>query len=69
MTAASRDADPAVVGLLHRVGDHLHLFVHFVEAAPHEALDGKDGVLRVGHALALGHLAHQTLTVLSETHH
>jgi hypothetical protein len=32
----------------------------------HEALDGEDGVLRVGDGLALGHLADETLAALGE---
>ena len=56
-----------VVALLDDlVGDHLHLVGHFVVAAAHEALDGEDGVFRVGDGLALGHLAHQALAALGE---
>ncbi len=51
-----------VVALLHDLeGDHLHLVRDFVVAAAHEALDGEDGVLRIGDGLALGHLAHEAL--------
>ena len=34
----------------------------------HVALNGNDGALRVGHSLALGHLAHQTFAVLGKGH-
>ena len=50
----------------HLEGHHLHLVADFVVAAAHEALDGEDGVLRVGDGLALGHLAHQPLAALGE---
>ena len=40
-----------------------------VEAAADQALDGEDGVLRVGHGLALGRLADQDLAVLAERDH
>jgi hypothetical protein len=54
-----------VVALLdHLEGHHLHLVAHFVVAAAHEALDGENGVLRVGDGLALGHLPHQPLAAL-----
>ena len=51
------------------VGDHLHLFVDFVELASHEALDREDGVLGVGDGLALGDLADEALAVLGEADH
>ena len=35
----------------------------------HLALDGRDGVFRVGDGLALGHLADQTVAGLGEAHH
>ena len=65
------DADPdaAVLGLVDRKGHHLHLFGDLVVAPSHEALDRVHGVLRVGHGLALGHLAHQALTALGEADH
>ncbi len=40
-----------------------------VESAADEALDGEDGVLRIGHGLALGRLADQDLAVLAESDH
>ena len=56
-----------VVTLLDNLeGHHLHLVVHFVEAAAHKALDGEDGVLRVGDGLTLGHLADEALSALGE---
>jgi len=51
------------------VGHHLHLFVDFFEAAPHEALDGENGVLWVGDGLALGDLADEALAGLREADH
>ena len=56
-----------VVALLDDLeGDHLHLVVDFVVAAAHEALDGEDGVLRVGDGLALGDLADEALAAFGE---
>ena len=52
----------------HFVGDDLHLFAYVGELAPHEALDGEDGVLRVGDRLALGHGTDQLLPGLGESH-
>ena len=65
LLALSHNAN--MVALLdHLEGHHLHLVAHFVVAAAHEALDGEDGVLRVGDGLALGHLAYQPFTALGE---
>jgi len=50
----------------HLVGDALGLFRHLADPAPHEPLDRENRVLRVGHRLALGYLAHQPLAVLGE---
>jgi hypothetical protein len=56
-----------MVALLgHLEGHHLHLVVDFVVAPTHEALDGEDGVLRVGDCLPLGYLAHQPLAALGK---
>ena len=41
---------------------------HLVVGA-HEALDGSNGVLRVGDGLTLCHLTHQTVAGLGEAHH
>ena len=40
-----------------------------LEAAPHQALDAVDRVLRVGDRLALGHGPHHPLAVLAHRHH
>ena len=61
-------AHVAVGTLDHLVGDDLHLFAHVGELAPHEALDGEDGVLGVGDGLALGHGADQLFPGLGESH-
>ncbi len=68
--AARLDPGIAVVRLDNLVGDHVGvLFRHRVfEVAPDKALDGEKGVFRVGHALAFGRLADQTL-VLGEGYH
>jgi hypothetical protein len=56
----------AVVGLGDLVGDHLHVALHHVVgvAAADQPLDGEQGVLRIGHRLALGGLADDDLAVL-----
>ena len=51
----------------HQVDGALDLGV--VPAAADEALDGVDGVGRVGDGLALGDLAHEALALLAEGHH
>ena len=58
-------------GHVVRAGDDLvrnalGLVLHFGHPASHEALDGEDGVLRVGDRLALGDLADEALAVLGE---
>ena len=58
---AHGDAGVAVRGLDHLVRDHLLLFGDLGVLPAHEALDGEDGVLRVGHRLALGDLADEAL--------
>ena len=50
------------------VGDHLHLFVDFVEAAPHETLDGENRVFGVGDGLPFGDLPDQPLATLGKRH-
>ncbi len=52
----------------HLIGNQLHLFAHFAEAAAHEALDRIDGIFRVGDGLTLSHRANQPLTALGECH-
>ena len=66
--AADFDFDVRVaIGGLHDLVRHaLLLFVHLIELAAHEALDRKNGVLRIGDGLALGGLADETLAGLGE---
>ena len=66
LLAADVHAGVAVVAADHLIRDHLHFFADFVVAPAHEALDGEDGVLRIGDGLALGHLADQPLPALGE---
>ena len=63
---ALRDDGHVVALLDDLVGDHLHFVVDFVVTTAHEALDGEDGVFRVGDGLALGHLANEALAGLGE---
>ncbi len=67
----AHDAHPGVVvgPADHLEGDHLDLVADFGYPAPHEALDGIDGVFRIGDRLALGHLADQPAAVLGEADH
>ena len=60
-----------VVRLDDLVGDHLDVPLHHfvIELAADEALDGEQGVVRVGHGLALGRLAHQYLALGRECHY
>ena len=53
------------------VGQYLLSFFHLwvIVSPPHQALDGEDGVVGVDSGLALGHLAHQSLARLGESHH
>ena len=44
-------------------------FLHFVELAAHEALDGVNRIARIGDRLALGGVADQPLAGLCESHH
>src|ERR1700677_702454 len=56
-----------MVARLHDlVRDHLDLFLHLVEAASHEPLDGENRVLRVGDGLALCDLADQSFSRLGD---
>src|SRR6185312_617946 len=57
-----RSGDDLIRNAFDLLGDLGHL-------ASHEALDGEDGVLWVGHRLTLGDLADQTLAVLREPDH
>ena len=66
--ALAQDDDVISVAL-DLVGDHLHFFVDFVEAASHEPLDRINRVLRVGDGLPLRHLPNQPLAVLGECDH
>ena len=64
------DLDPgvAIVGLDDLVGDELLVLLdhRVVEAAADQALDREDGVLGIGHRLALGRLADEALAVVGE---
>ena len=58
------EAGVAVRPLHDVVRDALHLVLHLAEAAPHEPLDGVDGLLGVRDRLALRHLADEPLPLL-----
>src|SRR5207245_8470941 len=60
------DDDAVVLARLHLVRDDLPLGLHLGELAPHEALDGVDGVLGVHGGLPAGKRADQPLTGLGE---
>src|SRR5262249_52300025 len=62
------DPRVAIVGTHDLVGDHLDVPLHdlVVVLTTDQALDGKEGVLRIGHSLALGWLAHEYFAVLGE---
>lgn len=66
------DSDPGVtiVGADDLVGHHFDIALHDVifEATPDQALDGKQGVLGVGHRLAFCRLADQDLTIIGVGH-
>src|SRR5213082_1263436 len=64
--ALNLDAYVAVLRFDDLVGHHLHFFGDFLVLPTHESLDGKNGVLRIGHRLPFGDLADETLTALSE---
>src|SRR5262249_57466984 len=63
------DGSRAVLGLDDLVGDELGLLQDLVVAPTHEALDGKDGVLRIRDRLPLRHLTNQGFSLLREGHH
>ena len=60
----------AVVGAHDGIRHHADVFLHHVilELAADEALDGVEGVARVGDRLTLGGLAHRHFVVLGEGH-
>ena len=60
------DDGAAVLACLHLVADLRLLCLGFGEGAADEALDGGDGVLRVGDGLVLSGLADHALAVLAE---
>ncbi len=64
------DVHPHVVMVAahHFVGDHLHFFVDFVIAAPHEPFDREYRVRGVGDGLPFRDLADQTLAGLGKRH-
>ena len=68
LLALGFDPGVAVVGLDDLVGHHVDVLLHdvVVELAADEALDREQGVLRIGHRLALGRLADQDFVVLGE---
>ena len=67
---ANHDGDFILLALLlDLVGDFLDLLAHFTIHAPHKALDGINGIGRVGDGLAFGRLAHETITFLGESDH
>ena len=60
-----------VVGaFFNAIRQHGLVFLHLgrIVFPAHEPLDAEHGVFRIGHGLALGHLAHQPLVVLGEGH-
>ena len=61
----------AVVGLDDLVGHHVHVLAddRVLEPAADQALDREEGVLGIGHRLALGRHADQHLAVLGVGHH
>ena len=67
------DFDPgiAVVALGNLVGDELLVLGHHlvVVTAPDQALDGEQGVFRIGHRLALGGQARQAFARVREGDH
>ena len=66
LLAAGVDARVAVGAGDDLVGDDRLLLAHLGLLAAHEALDGEDGVLRVGDGLALGDGADEALAALRE---
>src|SRR5438067_18837 len=59
-----------VGGTRDLVGHVLHsaLDLGVIELAPHETLNGKNRIFRVGHRLSFRHLADQALTALGDRH-
>ena len=53
------------------IGNHAFVLLDdgIVETAANQALDGKERIFRVGHALALGGLAHQAFVFVAEGDH
>ena len=58
----------AIVAGNYLVGNQLHFLRNFVIAPSHKALDGVNGVFRVGYRLPLCDLAHQSFSGLCEAH-
>ena len=56
-------------GLADFVRDKLDLLLDFRILPPHEPLDGKNGVFRIGDRLTLGNLPDKTLRVLAHRNH
>ncbi len=69
LLAAGLDARVTVRARNDLERDDLLLLLDLRLLAPHEALDGEDRVLRVGHCLALRGRAHEPLSALREGNH
>src|SRR5215475_6881247 len=67
--APDLDLHVTVRGADDFVGDALDLFLDLVELAPHEPLDGIDGVLGIGDRLAPSDLADEDFTLVVERNH
>ena len=69
--AAGLDPGVAIVAAHDLVGDQALVLLddRIVEATADQALDGEDGVLRIGDGLALGGLADEDLAILAESDH
>ena len=68
LLAVDHDDATTVAALLDLVRNGLELVLNLGELAAHEALDGKDGVLGVGHGLVLSGLAHDAVALGAEAH-
>ena len=66
--AENFDARIIVRPLCNFVGHALGLVRHFIKSVAHEPLDRIDRIFRIGHRLALGHLADQPLARLGDGH-
>ena len=64
--AGNFDARVIVLAFDDLIRHALHFLADFVEAAAHEALDRINGVFRIRHRLALGHLTDEALAALGD---